>query len=74
MKQDKFTSEEWERLTYNVDNITTMIPKGEMNFIWESYKRISGSREATPCSCPSSAKHWKRAFSVVSEYVKTNRE
>ena len=67
---DKFTKEEWERLTDAVNSITTVIPKHQMNFIWESYKRITGSKEATPCSCPSAAGHWKKAFNVVSEYVK----
>lgn len=74
MSQDKFNNEEWERLTKLVKSVTTTIPKGDMNFVWESYKRITSSREPTPCSCPSSAGHWRRAWNTISEYVNTNRE
>ena len=70
---DKFNKEEWERLTDAVNSITTVIPKHQMNFVWESYKRISGSKEPTPCSCPSAAKHWRKAWQVVSEYVNNRK-
>jgi hypothetical protein len=69
---DKFTKEEFEGIKEMVNSITTHIPKHQMNLVWESYKRITGSTEATPCSCPSAGKHWKKAMNIVSEYVKEN--
>ena len=65
-----FSEAEFEGLKTTVSSITNHIPKDKMGFIWESYKRISGSKEPQPCSCPSSAGHWRKAFNVVSEYVK----
>lgn len=65
----KFTEEEFNNLKSVVNNITTHIPKDKSNLIWESYKKITGSREATPCTCPSSAGHWRKAFGIVKEYV-----
>lgn len=65
----KFTEKEFENLKSVVDSITTHIPKNQANLIWESYKKISGSKEATPCTCPSAGKHWAKAFGIVKEYV-----
>ena len=70
MEQTIFSEAEFEGLKMTVSAITNHIPKDKMGFIWESYKRISGSKEPQPCSCPSSAGHWRKAFNVVSEYVK----
>jgi len=69
MIQDKFSEAEFEALKMTVGSIKNYIPKDKMSFIWSSYKTISGSKEPQPCSCPSSAGHWKKAYSVVSDYV-----
>ena len=67
---EKFTNEEFDNLKTAVNSIKNYIPKDKMGLIWQSYKRISGSNEPQPCSCPSSAGHWKKAYEVVSDYVK----
>lgn len=71
---EKFTKEEFDNLKSVVNSIKNYIPKDKMNLIWESYKRISNSTEPQPCSCPHSGKHWKKAYEMVSEYVKSNGE
>lgn len=69
MEQNIFSEAEFEGLKMTVSSIKNYIPKDKMGFIWESYKRISGSKEPQPCGCPSAAGHWKKAYEVVSNYV-----
>ena len=64
-----FTKEEFEQLKEVVREVTNFIPKHHMNTVWESYKRITKSKEPTPCTCKSSAKHWGNAFRIVKIFV-----
>ena len=57
---------ELERLN---NKITNYIPKELMTPVWEGYKKITGSREPQPCSCPSSGKLWKKAMDTIRDYV-----
>ena len=69
MTQDKFSEAEFEGLKMTVNSIKNHIPKDKMSLIWNSYKTITGSKERQPCSCPSSAGLWRKAFNAVSDYV-----
>ena len=51
------------------NSISTYIPKDKMGLVWETYKRISGSREPQPCSCPSSAGLWRKAMDTIRDYA-----
>jgi len=64
-----YTEMEYNELKAIVDSITTHIPNDKMNFIWNNYKTITGSREATPCSCGSAAGHWRRAVDEIKNFI-----
>ncbi len=60
-----FTKEEFQQLKEMVREVTNFIPKHHMNLVWESYKRITKSKEPTPCTCKSSAKNSLRALTEL---------
>jgi hypothetical protein len=52
------------------NKISTYIPKELMSSVWQTYKVISGSKEPQPCSCPSSARLWRKAVDTIRDYVR----
>jgi hypothetical protein len=64
-----YTEEEYIELKNVVDAIGAYIPNDKMNYIWNNYKKITGSRESTPCSCGSAASHWRRAVDEIRNFI-----
>lgn len=58
-----------EEIVELANKITTYIPKDLMSSVWENYKKISGSKEPQPCSCPSSAGLWRKAMTTIRDYA-----
>lgn len=53
-----------------VEPITEFIPENQLNYIWNTYKSISGSIENQPCACGSSAGLWGKAVKVIKDWIK----
>lgn len=64
-----YTEVEYMELKSILDAISTHIPTDKMSFIWNNYKKITGSKEATPCSCGSAAGHWRRAVDEIRNFI-----
>ncbi len=64
-----YTEVEFNELKTIVDGITTHIPNDKMGFVWNNFKKITGSTEPTPCSCGSAAGHWRRAVDGLRDFV-----
>ena len=65
-----YTEAEYNELKEVVNGITTHIPNDKMHYIWNNYKKITRSTEATPCSCGSAASHWRRAVDEIRSFIK----
>lgn len=65
-----YTEEELQELKRIVGEITTHIPQDKSGYIWSNFQKVMNTREKQPCSCGSSAKHWKRAIDTLREYIK----
>jgi hypothetical protein len=64
-----YTEEEYKELKAVMDLIITHIPTDKVGFIWNNYKKITGSREAQPCTCGSAAGHWRRAVEEIKSFI-----
>jgi hypothetical protein len=66
-----YTEEEYKELKEFITNLGMNLPEDKLNYVWENYKRITGSTEQTPCSCQSSSGLWIKAVNTIREFVKT---
>lgn len=53
-----------------LSEITTRIPENRAGYIWNTFNKIRGLHEPTPCMCQSSAGHWVRAIDSLRDYIK----
>ena len=68
----KYTEEEFQEIKTKINSITNMIPESMSQWIWNTYKDISGSREPRPCSCGSAAQLWRKATETIRTFVRDN--
>ena len=71
---NKLTEEENDRLQTELKEIGSFLPERKMGYIWNTYRKVTGSTERQPCNCKSSAKHWVKAVTKLNEYVKKLNE
>ena len=57
-----------------VNSISDFIPEKYAGYVWNHYKKIAGNNENQPCMCGSSAKHWKKAVTVLRDYIQNNSQ
>lgn len=74
MAENLFTNEEFTNLVTTLSTITTHIPENLGPYIWDTYKKITGSNENRPCYCGSAANHWRKAVDASREYIKNNSD
>jgi hypothetical protein len=67
-----YTYEELAELKEFITNLGHNLAEDKMNYVWENYKRITGSNEPTPCSCGSSASLWIKAVTAIRTYIQEN--
>ena len=68
-----FTNEEFTKLVETLNGIQNHIPENLAPYIWDQYKKVSGSSENRPCYCSSSAAHWRKAVDVCRGYINEHR-
>lgn len=69
-----YQKEEFLELKRVVGEINDFIPEHQAGYIWNHYKKVVGTNENQPCSCGSSAKHWKKAVSALRDYIQNNSQ
>lgn len=74
MKQDKFTQEEWEELTSFIKSLKSHIPTDKASYVWNTFNKITGNNERTPCTCSSAGHHWARAVREIETYIRSVEE
>lgn len=65
-----FSEADYIILKDRLSKITTYLPEGEMDFIWNMVSVLRGKHVARPCSCRSSAKHWTAAIEDLRKFIK----
>jgi hypothetical protein len=74
MADNLFTNEEFKEIVDLLNIIRDYLPEDKAGFVWSNYKKISGDNSNQPCTCGSSAAHWKRAVDTIRDYVKNNAQ
>lgn len=73
MSEDKYTPLSEVQFNEMVDilhSITTHIPTHLAGYVWGNYSKLSPDRVGPqPCSCASSAGHWRRAVDFLRTWV-----
>ena len=65
-----YTKEEYLELKETFEkNVTNYLPDHLAGWAWNNYNKINGSRESQPCTCGSSAGHWKRAVETIRTFI-----
>jgi hypothetical protein len=64
------TEQEYLELKDKIQSIKDYLPEMLLNYVWSTYKRITGSQEHQPCSCGSAAGLWRKAVDVLQDYIK----
>ena len=70
MENRDWTYEEIAELKEFITNLGLNLPENKLTYVWENYKRITGSTEQTPCSCQSSSGLWIKAVDTIRNFVK----
>lgn len=68
----EYTEQELAELIETLKTMGGYLPKDKTVYIWDNYKRITGSKENQPCMCPSSGKLWQKAITAINTYLKEN--
>jgi hypothetical protein len=69
-----YTKEEFISLKGTADTIVNHIPTELTDFVWNNYKKISGSLESKPCNCGSAAALWLKGVNTIRTYINENKE
>ena len=67
-----YTKEELAELKQFITSLGLNLPEDKLHYVWDNYKRITGSNENQPCSCQSSASLWIKAVEAIRTYVQEN--
>ena len=64
------TLEEYTELKDFILSITGWLPDNKATYTWNMFNRLRGESETMPCTCASSAGHWKRAVNYLMDWIK----
>jgi hypothetical protein len=78
MKQQPIPSQIIHPLTYEefielrdfITKIGARLPEDKAGYVWNMFKKLTNTNEPQPCTCASSAGHWKRAVNHLYDWVK----
>jgi hypothetical protein len=62
--------EELQILKDTLKDIGAYLPENKAPYIWNTFNHIREEQEPQPCTCSSSAGHWKRAVDYLHDYAK----
>jgi len=69
-QESLFSEEEFTELKKTMESIGSYLPTDKTHFIWSNYLKITGKKEAKPCTCKSSANLWGKAVQTIRDYIK----
>lgn len=62
--------EELQILKDTLKDIGAYLPENKAPYIWNTFNHIREEQEPQPCTCSSSAGHWRRAVDYLHDYAK----
>ena len=74
MEENKYhplTHQEYIDLREFVTQLGPYLPDNKAAYVWGMANRLRNENQPQPCTCPSSAGHWKRAVNFLLEWVKS---
>lgn len=72
-KYHPITQEEYINLRDFITSIGSHLPENKTGYVWSMFNRLNGTNEPQPCTCPSSAGHWRRAVDFLINWVNERR-
>ena len=67
------TFDEFIELDKFINSLGSYLPDDKAAYVWNNFNRLRGENEPQPCTCPSSAGHWKRAVNYLLDWVNTRK-
>ena len=67
------TLDEFIELDTFINSLGSYLPDNKAAYVWNTFNRLRGENEPQPCTCPSSAGHWKRAVNYLLDWVNTRK-
>jgi len=73
MENNKYAplnEQEFNELSEFILNLGAYLPDNKAPYVWDMFNRLRDENENRPCTCASSAGHWKRAVDYLFNWVK----
>ena len=67
------TFDEFIELDKFINSLGSYLPDDKAGYVWNNFNRLRGENEPQPCTCASSAAHWKRAVDYLYNWVKERK-
>ena len=68
-KYEPLSQEEFIDLREFITTLGPYLPDNKAPYVWGMFNRLRNENEPQPCTCPSSAGHWKRAINYLFDWV-----
>lgn len=69
-KYAPLTEQEYNEMAEFILNLGAYLPDNKASWVWATFNKLRGENENQPCTCASSARHWKRAVDYIFNWVK----
>lgn len=73
MQDNKYaplTEEQFKEISQFILNLGAYLPDNKAPWVWSIFNKLRDENEPQPCTCASSAGHWKRAVDYIFNWVK----
>ena len=57
-------------LKEKIKGVDAYLPDNMLNYVWNTYKSVTGSIENQPCGCASAGGLWLKAVNAIKDYIK----
>jgi hypothetical protein len=69
-KYHPLTEQEFNEMSEFILNLGGYLPDNKAPWVWATFNKLRDENETQPCTCASSAGHWKRAVDHIHRWVK----
>ena len=69
-KYHPLTEQEFNEMSEFILNLGAYLPDNKASWVWSTFNKLRDENETQPCTCASSAGHWRRAVDFIHTWVK----
>jgi hypothetical protein len=69
-KYAPLTEQEYNEMADFILNLGAYLPDNKASWVWATFNKLRDTNETQPCTCSSSAGHWRRAVDYIFNWVK----